>query len=445
MRVLLRPWTALRQPLGTSIWLLQLRWFAVIGQLLTIAAASILYRVELPIVPLLTLVAFTGFSNFIFDLWLRHRELPVESEEPVPAERSPVDAVLMLVDLCTLTAMLYLTGGADNPFSFFFFVNLAVAGVILRPRWAWMLTGIAILEYGFLLSYHRPLPILQPLPAHEIFGVRYQGLWVGFSTCASVITLFVTRLAGELTERQRQLREAQHARDRAQRLEALTTLAAGAAHELATPLSTIAVVAREMHRHLDEAGAPPEVRNDVSLIDHELQHCRQILSRLRAAAGDHSAELWDHVSGGELIDAMLDGAREPNRIEVEVTDQAEHVALWLPLEAVAQALRNLVQNAVDSSPATSPVYLRAHVADHNFCVEVLDYGEGMSEEVIQRLGEPFFTTKEPGRGMGLGLFLTQNIISRLEGSLRFHSEPDQGTRAVVTLPLARERQQTAEV
>ncbi len=418
------------QPVGTSGWLYQLRWFAVFGQLLTVIGATNFYGVELPTKILYALVAFTAVTNVAYGFWLyltRHRW----DDETRPQ----VDALMMVIDLLILASMIYMTGGSANPFSAFFFVNLAVAGVILRPTWAWTLTALALGCYILLTFRGIPVPILENSGGDD-WGrsIRLQGRVVAFATCAVVITFFVTRLANELTSRQRALREVQKQRDRSQRLEALATLAAGAAHELASPLSTIAVVAREMSRRFEQIDPDGSIRKDMKLIDGELDHCRQILSRMRSSAGDSSGETWDTATLGDLMDATVEGVREPNRIEVALETVDEETVLWLPIQTVAQVIRNLLHNALDASEPELRSFSLAKV-DGLWCrIEVTDHGHGMPEDVLTRLGEPFFTTKEPGRGMGLGVFLTRNVVSRLGGHLDIHSAVGQGTRITMVLP-----------
>jgi two-component system, sensor histidine kinase RegB len=373
----------LGQQVGSSGWLYQLRWFAVIGQLVTLSGAALFYRVNLPLPELIGLAAFTAATNLLYGYWLRRRH-----RDPSPELRPQIEAVVMLVDLLVLSAMLYLTGGSSNPFAAFVLVNLAVGCVILRPAWAWTLTGLAVLGYALLTYQHRVLPELElPSLATAEPYILLHGRVVSFSTCAMVVTFFVSRLSNELMSRQEALRVAEQQRDRSQRLEALATLAAGAAHELASPLSTIAVVAREMSRHLEQVDPDGAIRKDVKLIDGELDHCRQILNRMRSHAGDSSAESWGRATLGELLDAILEGVREPSRIEVTVTDTDEEALLWLPVETIAQVIRNVLHNALDASRLGNFVVLTATIESPWCQLRVQDQGDGMSEETLRRLGE----------------------------------------------------------
>ncbi|MEE2938281.1 MAG: HAMP domain-containing sensor histidine kinase [Planctomycetota bacterium] len=436
-------------PLGSSTWLLRLRWFAVVGQLITILATGWITGITLSYPQLLGLVALTAVTNAIYALWLmalkpsreenKVDDLPWSLSGEHPADEPPtqqhVALGLMLLDLLTLTAMLYFSGGVGNPFSFFYFVNLAVGGVMIRPRAAWSLTVTAIAGYTFLLQDFIPVRGIE-LFRPEGFSLQAGGLMLAFATCSSVVTYFVTRTAGELKQRERQLLATQAAQAASQRLEGLTTLAAGAAHELATPLSTIDVIVRELSRHLEDCDKPPSVDTDLRLIDGQLEMCRSILSRMRSAAGDSMASSWDRTTIGELIDATLEGIRDPHRVDViDSSEAVESRQLWVPQEAVAQAVRNLIHNGLDASGERGRVRLESRLEEGQLLLSVLDGGQGMTEDILERASDPFFTTKQPGRGIGLGLFLTRNVISQMGGQLEFRSIPGEGTTAIVSIPL----------
>lgn len=432
--------------LGTRAWLLRLRWFAVVGQLITVSLAGLVAD-NLPWLPLLGLIALTAVTNLAYGRHLMHADGAGDAGSvPLSSTGGPdhVATSLMTIDLVTLTAMLYFSGGIDNPFSLFYFVNLAVAGVILRPRWAWMLTAMAVLGYGLLMIDSRPIEGLIETRERPDFSLHAVGLFFAFTACASVITHFVTRTTAELTRSERQLRETQAEHQRGMRLEGLTTLAAGAAHELATPLSTIDVISRELGRHLEDCETPPSVREDLRLIDQQLEICRQILRRMRSAVGDSMADAWDRTTIGDLIDCALEGVRDPDRVDVnDGPESVENHPLWIPQEAVAQAIRNLIHNGLDASGPEGRVMLQAAVNGSRVEFRIRDSGRGMSREELGRVGEPFYTTKEPGRGMGLGLYLTRNVVTRLGGDLGVTSVPGRGTEATVSLPCGKGAPPTA--
>jgi two-component system sensor histidine kinase RegB len=429
--------------LETAIWFQQLRWVAVAGQLLTMVVVAWAFRIDLPIIGLLTLIGATALSNAAYALWLRKLQWGGLTR----SDRLPTDQVvsaLMLVDILILTGMLYLSAGIANPFALFYFVNIAVAGAIVKPAWAW---GVWLATVcGVTLLLVRSLPIIELSSASLLsatpdgrmhWTIPKIGFLVSFATCSGVITYFITILTGELRQREQALKDAEDARIRNRQLEALATLAAGAAHELASPLSTIAVVAKELSRSLEKHDVSESVTKDVALIRSELDRCRQILDRMTSTAGEAAGEKLRTISIGDFVAETLLGLREPHRVQLKAAPELENAVSLLPVQAAAQAVRNLLQNAIDASPPDAPVLIEATASELGWKICVIDQGTGMTPEILQRVGEPFFTTKEPGRGMGLGLHLSQNVIRRLNGTLNFDSRPGYGTTVTVTLPTLR--------
>ncbi len=443
---------------STAIWLTQLRWIAVAGQLLVIGYVWFALYVPLPIIELLVLVTGTAISNTI--LWLWARKLRRSSQATDAHGSSAISELtgytdeaiggraigsLIGIDVLTLTALLYFSGGAANPFIFFYFANIAIAGMILPRTWAWSISLASILGGLFLLNRAYPLEVFNRSPlAHDAeFGVTKSAFLIAFSTCCLVITYFVSMLAMELRQREVQLAVVEKERERSQRLEALATLAAGAGHELASPLSTIAVVAKELSRNLEKTESNPSIRRDVELIREELNRCKDILRRMKSGAGEAAAENLRPVSLGEILRETVQAMREPQRVNIQMSNAISDSLGILPKQALSQALRNLLQNGLDASTPQQSVDLKVAVnksvgskkSKEIWQLTITDQGSGMTEEVKRRIGEPFFTTKEVGQGMGLGVFLTRNVIRGLGGEIVFESSPDGGTICLVTLPV----------
>lgn len=402
-------------------WLMKLRWSSIAGQIATILAVYWLLAIPVPLVPLGVVVGIELISNVACALWFKRRP--------------PVDewhlAAVMALDIALLTALLYFTGGPFNPFSFLYLVNIALAAVALHAQWTWMLVAFALLCFGLLpLLDYRELP-LQALPPAEHVVLHQQGTWVAFGVAAGFIVHFLWRVTGALAARERELNQARSEAAQKERLASLATMAAGAAHELATPLGTIALAAKELERQLDRGG---QAADDVRLIREQVARCRLILDQMGGGVGKSAEQTVESVSLGALFDEVLSGVRDAPPVHLEVAPGAAATRLRLPPRAVAQALRSLVTNAQDASPPRQPVVVSAAIEDSALAVEVRDRGPGMPPEVLERVGEPFFTTKPPGQGMGLGLFLTRAVVERLGGSLVIDSTPPDGTRARVVVP-----------
>lgn len=406
-------------------WLVRLRWGAFIGQGLLVLAVDGTMGIELPILPLLAIIGAGLATNVALVLW----------QPRATGAGDEVLSAVMLLDALLLTAVLYLSGGPYNPFSTLYLVNVALAAVLLPARWAWGLLMASLLAFGSLfLLQELPAPGGLPLPSHdELMQLHIEGMWVAFALAAGFIVYFVQRVRRALAAREAELARARDLTSRQEKVAALATLAAGAAHELATPLSTIAVVAREVEEAL--ATGPQEVRADLRLVRTQVERCRLILQRMAAGAGEAPGEALVRVPVLECVRAALEQLESTERVGVEVARGAEACAVSAPRRALAGVLAGLVRNALQASPASLPV--RIHLARHGeqCWVEVRDQGRGMTPDELRHAGEPFFTTKPPGAGMGLGLFLTRTLVEHLGGQLTLESAVGAGTTARLELPL----------
>ena len=424
---------------STALWLAQLRWIAIAGQLIVIGFVRLILGIPLAIPQLLTIVLLTIASNIA--LWVVAKRLGNQIPYSIFFQNRLLGGVL-LFDVAILTGLLYFSGGAANPFILFYVANIAVAGVVLSRIWAILISASSVLGCFLLLNTANPVGVFDGSPyVHSAsWGVAKWAFWISFATCSSVLTYFVSQLALEVRLRDRRLAIAEKERERAQRLEALATLAAGAGHELASPLSTIAVIAGELYRTLDKPEIPDKVKRDFGLIREELARCKDILHRMKSGAGEAAAERLHPVALREIIEETLDAMREPHRVDVRMEKAVGDFKAMLPKQALSQALRNLLQNGLDASDPEHHVTLTSNIAlgkqdQRNWQLVIEDSGSGLNEEVLRRIGEPFFTTKEVGKGMGMGVFLTRNVIQGLSGTIRFERRLPRGTLCNVSIPI----------
>ncbi|MCA8980516.1 MAG: HAMP domain-containing histidine kinase [Planctomycetes bacterium] len=410
-------------------WLIRLRWAAFLGQLGTVLMVGLGVGVELPWSGVLSVLAFEVLSNGLLELWTRRARHREESPRLVELLRL-VKISVMAVDVLLLSILLYQTGGVGNPFSVFYVVQLVLAAVLLRPSRAVLVSLLTVLCYGTLLITHREFPAVWPGAEH-----LPRGQLVAFSTAVMVIFYFVTRVTNALHEHEVDLQQEQELRLRRERIEALGTLAAGAAHELATPLSTIAVAASELAHQLEKGQVDDETLEDARLIREQVASCRRILDQMTIDTGTQVGEPMVDISVGELLEITVGELVEHDRVDVVVGEELRDRKLFVPRTGLTMALRGIVKNAMDASADGVRVSLTAESVDGVLQLSIVDRGEGMNEAVLERALDPFFTTKEPGKGMGLGLFLARSTFERLGGSLRIESRPRVGTRVVVALPL----------
>jgi two-component system, sensor histidine kinase RegB len=403
-------------------WLARLRWAEVAGQAVTVLVAQFLLGGSLPIASLLAVIGVGLVSNIAVELYFfgdRRRG----TATPRPVHEWHI-ALIMMIDIAILTALLYLTGGPNNPFSFLYLVQIALATVLVRARWTWILVGLAFLGFGVLLTSHEPLHITDENHAY--------GAWVALGVASAFVGHFLLRITASLAERERELTEARGLAARQERLASLATMAAGAAHELSTPLGTVALAAKELEHALTKVDSP-ELAADARLIREQVGRCRSILDQMALGAGTVGESVTTSTVRG-LVDEALVGTREAPHVLCEIPDDVAETALRIPPRAVSQALRSLITNAQDASPPHAAVVVTTSIAGELLDVIVRDRGAGIPAEVKARIGEPFFTTKAPGRGMGLGLFLARAVVEAVGGSLQIDSSP-AGTEVRARLPI----------
>ncbi len=420
-----------------ATWLTKLRWVAVIGQVLTILVTILLFRIQLPTIWALAMaISVTAASNVVLLYWFSAKAR--KKSRKVPSNL--VLGLVLLLDLFSLTTLLYATGGPNNPFSLFFFVNVSLSALVLNRNWAWGLNVMSVLCFAGLLFDHYHIDQLDigldSIRNRGDVSLQHMGLLVAFATCSSVIVYFMTRLTDELRQQQKAVRQAEESKARYEKVEALGTLAAGAAHELATPLSTIAIVAKDVEKAFEKH--PPnfpgaaDVIEDVSLIRSQLDRCRGILDRMSSHAGESIGEQMQSVSMQELVDCCLEGLIGSERVQVNLPDDADSWMVEVPLDALSQAIRGLIKNGLDADESGKLVRLQVLQSGDQALIAITDEGPGMPVEILQRVSEPFFTTKPPGKGMGLGVFLAINVLRSVDGDVVYESKPGKGTTAKVS-------------
>jgi two-component system sensor histidine kinase RegB len=268
---------------------------------------------------------------------------------------------------------------------------------------------------------------------HPEIAVHIRGMWLAFALTALIVAALVVRLAVAVARRDQALDTLRERTARATQVAGLATLAAGAAHELSTPLSTIAVAAGELERSLRADAAREAWQRDAVLIRTETARCRQILDAMSAGSGEVAGESPRAARLSEVMSTVRDRLRPDERLRVLI-DVGEDIAVVWPVAVVSRALGNLVQNALYASGDHDSVQVIARTEGSGVRMSVVDRGAGMSAQDLGRAGEPFFTTKPAGIGTGLGLFVARATVEQLGGQLLLSSTAGQGTSATIVLP-----------
>lgn len=398
-----------------------LRSIAIGGQALAVAAAVVLFGMPLPVAPMAAVIGALAAVNF--RTWWRLRGGVAVGDAALFAE--------LLADVAALTVLLYLSGGSTNPFVSLYLLPLSVAAIALPRRYAWTMAVLTMACYSGLMFFYRPLG-----DGHEMHGASFNlhvlGMWVNFLVSAVLIATFVAGMAVSIRVRDRQLAAARERALRDEQVLALGTFAAGAAHELGTPLSTIAVLTRELER--DHAENPP-LRQDLALLRTQVDNCKRIITELTAAAGQvRSADaapqdVGDFLQGVVERWSLIRPQAHP-RVLLAGSGPAPRI---VGEETVRQTLINILNNAADASP--QDVEIEGRWDESNLTIEVRDRGPGVSAETTSRAGRSLFSTKSGGQG--IGLFLANATIERLGGSVALFNRDGGGGCTRVQLPLAR--------
>ncbi len=409
-------------------------------QVAVIATAVYALDMALPASHLFGLTAALAFANLL-TWWRLYQPWPVTDVEL---------AGHLYVDIGVLTALLYFSGGSTNPFITLYLLPLSIAAAILPFAYTLAVAVTALACYTALMFIYAPLPegigsaeLLDKLlrvalhdnygahGAQSGFGLHLLGMWLNFALSAMLIAWFVARMAQSLRERDQQLAQAREETLRNEQVLALGTLAAGAAHELGTPLSTMAVITTELERdHADD----PALTQDLRLLRAQTERCKVILTRLSARADEAARVDCEHYLRKLIEQWKL--SRPQTEIRAHFAG-AQPVPELVVERTLDQSIFNLLNNAADVSP--QGIELEARWDSTQLTLEIRDHGPGINAEVAQRAGDAFFTTKAPGGGLGIGLFLTNATIERFGGTVSLFNHEGGGACARVTLPLQRLR------
>lgn len=410
-------------------WLIRFRWLVLVGiTAFLLLTPTLLGRIA----PrwLAALPTVLVFSNLLaLAPWLRARLAP-----------APVAGGLLLLDTALFTLLFAGTGGAANPFTILYLVEIVFSALVLRPVWTWIVALESVIGFSLLFV---PWSVADPHAGHVgdgagSFSSHLRGMWLAFVVAAIATALFVTLLRRARDRRARELEQLRDLATRYERLATLSTFAAGAAHELATPLGTIALLAAEVGGGTP-ARSSPESRQLLASLRQEVARCRAILDDLAGRAGETAGEPLAEVGVDALLEAALDRLSGGERARVRISAATEKRTVRVPERAMARSLVALLRNAFDASPHAAVVELRVEPRQDGLLFEVLDRGAGPRVGLPERVGEPFLTTKRPGEGLGLGLFATRQLTVLLGGEFRLSERPDGGARAAIWIPAADSR------
>ena len=402
--------------------LVQLRWLAVAGQLVTILLTRFAFGITLPLVAMLGVLTALVALNAVSFLLLR-RPRAITNAELFGA---------LLLDVAALSAQLYFSGGATNPFVSLFLLQV-VLGSVLLDRWSsWVLVAATSIAFAVLTALYRPI-LLPPSIDRSLFALHVQGMWVCFALVAVLLVMFVTRINGNLRAQDAYVADIRQQAAEEDHIVRIGMLASGAAHELGTPLSSLSVILGDWRRTAAIARDPDLVR-DVEDMQAEVQRCKAIVTGILLSSGDARGEQSSATSVRALLDRVIGewsaargfaNARYVDRFGTDVPIVSDVV--------LQQAVFNLLDNAAEVSPDGIDIDLTR--ADDALVLAIRDVGPGFPPEQLANLGKPYNSSKAD-LGRGLGLFLVGNVARKLGGTLAARNRPARGAEVVLSLPLA---------
>ncbi len=400
--------------------LFMLRSLMITWELLAILAVHFGIGIRLPLAPLSATIGMLILVN----LWTWQR---IRSRADI---RDHEFLVQLGIDVLALTAVLYFTGGATNPFAWLFLIPLIIAATVLSARATWLIAVLTTSCYTLLMFWFLPLGGNEHMRHSEGFTQHVFGMWFGFVLSAALISWFVVGMASTLRSRDRQLAQVREQALRDEQLIALGTLATGAAHELGTPLATMAVVTRELER----TGTDVAMRRKFTILRDQVERCKKALSVISASAGEARAESGCLIPVAGFLQSIITGwqAQRPDaRLEMHIYQGPDSASI-VDEQTLRQSLTNLLNNAADAS--ADPLTIRARWDDDRLEIEILDRGPGLRPQVAAAIDRQKTSHKE--YGMGLGLFLTHATIRRLGGDIELFDRNGGGTCTRIHLALA---------
>jgi len=337
----------------------------------------------------------------------------------------------LIIDVATFTAILYFTGGASNPFGWFYLVPIFITATLLHGRAIWLITALSIIGYTTLVFFNQPLANFSTHNMHNNDGFQQHviGMWLGYIITALLVSYVVSRMANSLREQDNHLAQAREKALRDERLVALGTLAAGTAHELGTPLSTIAIVVHELQNLSDST----QSKKYLKIIREQVDRCKLALTTLSHSAGE------ELMSGGQMLSVkqyilniieQWQNQRPETKLNL-VSDLNKLDAKILSEQTMTQALINIINNAADASP--EKISLQVIQSNNKIIISVIDDGPGLNAMVQHHAGKQAYSSKS--QGLGLGLFLAHASIERLGGKIFLANQVKGGAIVKVILPL----------
>mgnify|MGYP001178408010 CR=1 FL=1 len=395
--------------------LLLTRWLAIFGQLAALLVINKLMAYDLPMLPAMATIAASATVN----LWILARHKLSEWHHDGAA------AIYLAFDILQLAALLYLTGGLDNPFALLFLVPVTISATILSLRSTILLGLLALVCVSLLALFHLPLP--WPAPGFELPQIYAAAIWVSLTLGTVFLMFYAWRVAEETRRMADALAATQAHLSQERELSALGGLAAAAAHELGTPLGTIALISKEL---LHTQPLDSEAHTDLEILNGEIVRCREILASLARNPSAGTDPAVSKMTFDALLTDMAARYGDADTTVVVTVKANVDPPLIKRSPELVQGLGNLIENATEF--AQDQVDLEFTWGEDQVELSISDDGPGFAANILGLLGDPYISTR-PGSGrMGLGVFISKTLLERTGASLHFFNRR-QGLGATVVI------------
>lgn len=402
--------------------LIQLRWLAVVGQIITISLVYSGMGIAVPMLPMMGVALALALTNLGYRAWLQWR----------PATVTPqVLFVALLADVVALTLQLYLSGGTNNPFIYLFLLQVILGTVLLRPQYAWAMVCITAVCVVALTFYYRPLPVTLGGGLSNLYTL---GLLICFALTTVLMVVFITQVVSNLRQRDSRLADMRQRATEEEHIVRMGLLATGAAHELGTPLATMSVILGDWQR-MGPVREDPDLMADLAEMQAQLLRCKAIVNGVLLSAGETRAEGLESTTLLHFMEQLVARWRqhhEPQKFFF--THQLKRDVPILSDTALEQVICNVLDNAYEAS--SQEVHLHLECSDDMLELVVRDRGPGFSDAIFAKLGKPYQSTKQGRPGRGVGLFLVVNVVRSLGGSVQAGNRMHGGAEVRIRLPLA---------
>ena len=400
--------------------LIQLRWLAVAGQMATILLVQYVMRIPLPVMWLLAAPAGLVLVNLI--------------SAPLTARREEVEdqalMIALLADVAALTWLLFLTGGAANPFVALYLLQVVLGAVLLAPVYAWALIAITSLCFAGLGLHSQPLN-LPPAREDSLLSLYLQGSLICFVLMAVLLVLFVTRISQNLRERDASVAAMRQQNAEHDHIVRMGLLASGAAHELGTPLASLSVILSDWKR-MPALTQDADLVQDMAVMRAEVERCKAIVTGILMSAGEARGQAPERTTLRDFV-ADVVASWNGDGVAVQIRDELAQNPSIIADPALRQVLGVLFDNAVEAGARRIAVTTTR--TEGTLGIAVRDDGPGFPDVILQAWGKPYNSTK-PRAGAGLGLFLLMNVIRSLGGRVEASNPPAGGAEVRLTLPLS---------